>query len=259
MQNFHTHTFRCHHAQGTDREYVEAAIQAGYTEIGFSDHVPYPFPDGHYSTFRMKLAQTQDYIKSIRNLQEEYKDKITIYLGFEAEYYPDIFNNLLDYLSQFDYDYLILGQHYTNNEYDKGSFYCGNSTKNTEILDRYIQQTLEGLKTGKFSYFAHPDLIHFTGNKKIYKEKMRAFVKELKKLNIPLECNFLGFWDNRHYPEKEFWKLVAETGNPVIIGLDAHQPEVYLDKKRLDKMKEFLSDLGIKPIENLKSFPKNRQ
>lgn len=40
MQNFHTHTYRCHHAKGTDRDYVEAAIKAGYTEIGFSDHVP---------------------------------------------------------------------------------------------------------------------------------------------------------------------------------------------------------------------------
>ena len=35
MQNFHTHTYRCHHAKGSDREYVEAAIKAGYTEIGF--------------------------------------------------------------------------------------------------------------------------------------------------------------------------------------------------------------------------------
>lgn len=48
MQNFHTHTYRCHHAKGTDRDYVEAAIKAGYTEIGFSDHVPYPFPTEYY-------------------------------------------------------------------------------------------------------------------------------------------------------------------------------------------------------------------
>lgn len=79
---------------------------------------------------------------------------------------------------------------------------------------------------------------------------MSEFVKELKKLNIPLECNFLGFWDKRHYPDSDFWKLVAKEGNPVIIGLDAHQPKVYADKKRLDKMKKFLNDLGIKPIEN---------
>ena len=250
MQNFHTHTYRCHHAKGTDREYVEAAIKAGYTEIGFSDHVAYPFPNGHYSTFRMELDKTEDYVNSIRALQEEYKDKIIIRLGFEAEYYPEIFENLIHFLEPYHYDYLILGQHYTENEFDENSFYCGNPTKSAEILDRYICQTVEGIKTGEFSYFAHTDLIHYTGNEKIYRQKMKEFIKELKKLNIPLECNFLGFWDKRHYPNKTFWQLVAEEGNPVIIGLDAHQPEVYLDEKRLDKMKRFLADLGIKPIEN---------
>lgn len=250
MQNFHTHTYRCHHAKGTDRDYVEAAIKAGYTEIGFSDHVPYPFPTEYYSDFRMELDKTENYVNSIRSLQKEYKDKITIRLGFEVEYYPQIFEDLLNFIKPFNYDYLILGQHFTDNEFDDDAFYCGHKTKSVDTLDKYINQTLEGLKTGEFAYFAHPDLIHFTGSRKIYKNKMSEFVKELKKLNIPLECNFLGFWDKRHYPDSDFWKLVAKEGNPVIIGLDAHQPKVYADKKRLDKMKKFLNDLGIKPIEN---------
>ena len=251
MQNFHTHTYRCHHAKGTDRDYIEAAIKAGYTEIGFSDHVPYLFPTEHYSDFRMRPEETEEYVNSIRALQEEYKDKIKIRLGFEVEYYPQLFDKLLNFLKPFHYDYLILGQHFTNNEYDENAFYSGHKTDNVDIMDTYIQQTLDALKTGEFLYFAHPDLIHYTGDKRIYEEKMHYFVKELKKLNIPLECNFLGFWDKRHYPNKTFWGFVAEEQNPVVIGLDAHQPEVYLDKARLDEMKKFLDDFGIKPIENL--------
>jgi len=250
MQNFHSHTYRCHHAKGKDIDYVEAAIEAGYSEIGFSDHVPYPFPNNHYSTFRMELSETEGYVQSIRELQEKYNSKIKIHLGFEAEYYPKIFNDLLDFIKPFDYDYLILGQHCIGNEYDEGSFYCSRPTDNTAVLDRYISQTLEGISTGEFSYFAHPDLINYIGPRKTYKQKKKEYLKELHKLNIPLECNFLGFWDNRHYPNPLFWQLAAEEGNPVIIGLDAHQPEVYLDKKRLDKMKKFLNDLGIKPIDN---------
>lgn len=252
MQNFHTHTYRCHHAKGSDREYVEAAIKAGYTEIGFSDHTPYFFPADYYSDFRMKPDETEEYVNSIRALQEEYRDKITIRLGFEVEYYPQLFDKLLKFLKPFNYDYLILGQHFTNNEFDEKSFYSGHKTSSIEVLDTYIQQTLEALKTGEFLYFAHPDLINYTGDKKIYEERMRCFLKELKKLNIPLECNFLGFWDKRNYPNKTFWKLAAKENNPVVIGLDAHRPEVYLDKKRLDEMKKFLDDLGIKPIEELK-------
>lgn len=41
LANFHTHTFRCHHAVGQDREYVEKAIEQGIKTLGFSDHSPY--------------------------------------------------------------------------------------------------------------------------------------------------------------------------------------------------------------------------
>ena len=35
--NFPTHTHRCNHAKGTDRDFVEAAIQSGIRVLGFSD------------------------------------------------------------------------------------------------------------------------------------------------------------------------------------------------------------------------------
>ena len=38
--NYHGHTKRCGHAVGEDEEYVQAAIAAGYSIIGFSDHAP---------------------------------------------------------------------------------------------------------------------------------------------------------------------------------------------------------------------------
>ena len=31
--NYHTHTFRCRHAEGEDREYIEAAIKAGFNVV----------------------------------------------------------------------------------------------------------------------------------------------------------------------------------------------------------------------------------
>ena len=43
LYNYHTHTARCNHASGTDREYVEKAIEAGYKTLGISDHAPYLF------------------------------------------------------------------------------------------------------------------------------------------------------------------------------------------------------------------------
>ena len=42
LANYHTHTTRCRHAVGADREYVKAAIESGVKILGFSDHAPFP-------------------------------------------------------------------------------------------------------------------------------------------------------------------------------------------------------------------------
>ena len=84
--NYHAHTWRCQHAYDTEREYIEAAIEMGIKEFGFSDHVPCPFRDGYVSGIRMTMEQAPEYVASIRNLAAEYKNDIKIYVGFEAEY-----------------------------------------------------------------------------------------------------------------------------------------------------------------------------
>lgn len=249
MYNFHNHTFRCNHASGADEEYVLEAIKNGYTTMGFSDHAPYLFPAGHNSGYRISLDKAQDYVDSVNALKEKYKSVIDIKLGFEVEYFPALIKDELEYLAGFEYDYIILGQHFTDNEFEKHAFYSGSKTDSIPILDKYISQVLLGAKSGKFTYIAHPDLINFTGDHDVYIKKMTYMVNELKKYDIPLEFNFLGFTDKRNYPNDDFWKIVSEVGNPVVIGLDAHSPKVYSDKKNLDKAKEYLAKLGIKPLE----------
>ena len=60
--NYHTHTPRCGHASGTEREYIERALEKGLSALGFSDHAPYFFEDGHYSNFRMYPDQAAEYV-----------------------------------------------------------------------------------------------------------------------------------------------------------------------------------------------------
>lgn len=38
--DLHTHHFRCGHADGNIRDYIEAGIKAGLQAIGISDHTP---------------------------------------------------------------------------------------------------------------------------------------------------------------------------------------------------------------------------
>ena len=99
--NYHTHTARCNHASGTDREYVEQAILNGMQTLGFSDHAPYVFPDGKYpSEHRMRTDELFEYTESVRSLAKEYEKDIRILCGFELEYYPDYHAEEMEFLSQ---------------------------------------------------------------------------------------------------------------------------------------------------------------
>lgn len=252
MKNYHTHTSRCHHAIGKDEDYVLAALKGGFDELGFSDHAPMLFPKGcnYYSSFRMEPEFAADYAASIKNLKNKYADKIDIKLGFELEYYPMLFNDELAYLKSFGIDYLILGQHFNLNEFEPAAHYSGNETKSVQVLESYVKQCIEGLETEKFTYLAHPDLIHFTGSENVYCEKMYHLCKRVKELGFPLEYNFLGVVSHRHYPTDVFWKIAADVGNDVIIGLDAHDPEFFVMHSEIEKVKNHLCDLGFSPLES---------
>ena len=86
--NYHTHTPRCKHATGTDELYVQAAIRAGFDTLGFSDHTPWPYHSNYVSGIRMELDQFSEYVTSLRNLKEKYRDQLNILIGLECEYFP---------------------------------------------------------------------------------------------------------------------------------------------------------------------------
>ena len=176
LYNLHTHTYRCNHAFGEDREYVEAAIKSGIKVLGFADHCPQFFPTDYYSSFRMRPEAAAEYVESLRALKEEYKNDIDILIGFETEYYPEIFDKFTEFIAPLDLDYMIMGQHFIHNEYEVPGYYASNPSY--EDAEQYVKQTIEGLKTGMFTYIAHPDILRHE-DPVFYRELMTGYCKEL--------------------------------------------------------------------------------
>ena len=223
IANYHTHTHRCNHAIGREEDYVQEALKAGIRILGWADHTPYLFPDGYYSHFRMRPIQLPGYIKTIQELQERYAGQIEMPIGLETEYYPKHFGRLLEFLREHPIDYLILGQHFIGNEYDAP--YSGLVTEDKAVVRQYCSQSMEAMNTGVFTYFAHPDLIHYAGDWKFYQEAVRPMCAEAKSCGMPLEINLLGIREGRHYPNRYFWEVAAEEGCQVVLGCDAHTPQ----------------------------------
>ena len=253
ISNYHTHTWRCNHASDTEAEYVHCAIQRGLKILGFSDHTPYPFPAGYKSWHRMKVEQLGGYCETVRRLRAEYRDQIDIPLGLEAEYYPRFFPELLPLLRDHGIEYLLLGQHFIGYEMDEP--YCGDPTADLSVLKRYCAQSADAMQTGLFTYFAHPDLICFTGSDSAYRQQMRLICTEAKACGIPLEINLLGFFKKRNYPDVRFWELAAEEGCEVILGCDTHVSKHLLDEKAEQQALEMVSRLGLKLMDTVPLRP----
>jgi len=119
------------------------------------------------------------------------------------------------------------------------------------VLDGYCRQSMDAMQTGLFTYFAHPDLIRYVGEDKVYRRHMRRLCQEAKSCGLPLEINMLGIWSGRHYPQERFWELAAEEGCSVVIGCDAHAPEHLKRMDAEDKALEIVNRYGLRLLETV--------
>ncbi len=236
--NYHTHTPRCMHAVGEEREYIETAIKRHFSVLGFSDHVPQPYPEGVVSGIRMRMDQVDDYVSTLERLKKEYQFDIDIKIGFEAEYIPHYHEELMEKLADYPIDYMIQGQHFVPDEFE--GFYSGAPTTSEEDLKAYVDLTIQGMQTGVFSYLAHPDLINYQGPLSIYKKHMIRICEVAKTMDMPLEVNMLGFHTGRHYPCDAFFQLAVENGNMFILGCDAHEPGQIIQPEQVAGFMDFL-------------------
>jgi len=252
--NYHSHTFRCGHACGSDEEYIQTAIQSGFKEYGVSDHIF--LPGIIHENMRGQFSQLDDYVKSFTNLKEKYKDQINIHIGFEAEYieeYKDYYKSLLE---NHTIDYLILGQHCY---YKDGSSYPRwyGSMKGEKGMIRYTDHLIEGIKSGLFSYVAHPDLFSiFHGEwDELAISCSKKIIDTAIEYNLPLEINLCKVRARKYgyiqkdyleiYPNINFWKLVAKTNAHIIVGVDTHNPQHNINSY-IEYVDELIKETGIK-------------
>ena len=232
--NFHTHTPLCGHATGTEEEYVLRAIEGGIRVMGFSDHIPFRFPDGYEATgVRVPVAKAEVYRDTLCALREKYTHQIELHIGFESEYYRDEFSTMVENARTWGAEYLILGQHYVRPEHPNGR-HCNVPTDDVRLLEEYADSLVEGIRSGIFTYVAHPDMFRFTGEDAIFQDVMRRVCVASRECGVPLEINFYGIRDHRHYPRKALWEIVGQEHAPVTFGFDAHDANGACDLASLD-------------------------
>ena len=235
QSNFHNHTQRCKHAFGTEEDYVNAALRCGLTELGFSDHGP--FPDKDYG-LRMDFDELPDYLAAIDRLSAKHEGKIRLFKGLEIEFHPQYLDYYRTLFTDYHMDYLALGEHtYTEADGSMKNIFFAESTA---AYIAYAESIAAAVETGYFAFIAHPDImfINALAWDKNCEKACDIILSAAEKYDIPLELNANGIRRGMQdypdgtrlpYPHDGFWSQLRGSKQRVLIGSDCHIPEQIKD------------------------------
>ncbi|MBF0209399.1 MAG: histidinol-phosphatase [Desulfamplus sp.] len=161
----------CSHAKDTLEEIILKYIDFGFDWVGITEHI-YPisnelrYPDeieANLDVGELKNRFT-NYIKTCRELQEKYRDKITLFVAFETETYDGYKEFILDAIQTFKPDYVVGSVHHVDNicidyskeQYDMVADRVGGVDN---LYCQYFDIQYEMLKAIKPAVVGHFDLI----------------------------------------------------------------------------------------------------
>ncbi|USB32512.1 histidinol-phosphatase [Paenibacillus sp. YPG26] len=231
--DLHTHHFRCGHADGNIRDYIEAGIAAGLQVIGISDHTPYfgspeeqPFP-------RIAMAKQElvNYVNEVLALKTEYEGKIDVLLGIESDFFPEHAETYRQVLASYPFDYIIGSVHSTFNSsiFNKSRWKGLRDKERIEHKEEYYNLIRQSARSGMFQILGHIDAMK--GNYPAFSDipaeaAIEDTLKTIAESNVAIEINtsgktkLSGGW----YPSDAILERALFHKVNVTFGSDAHKP-----------------------------------
>lgn len=262
--SFHTHSAYCD-GNGTIDEVVEAAIQAGLTDIGISSHAPLPFA----TDWNMPLDSLASYTRHVRALRAQYRDRIAVWFGAEIDYIPggDVRRFQDDKIFPWHFDYFVGSVHFLGNG-DPPESFDGTREVYEKILrenyDDEIQLMVEDyysrvthlLDLPMVKIVGHLDVIKrwnaqrpfFTETEPWYIRSVETALKAIASSRTVVELNTAGWRKGLADPYPSPWILerCRELNIPITVNSDSHSPqEVDWGYERAAKL---LESLNIQPV-----------
>ena len=253
--NWHTHTARCKHATGDIDDYCRAAVDAGLTTLGFSDHTP--LPDDHWLFVRMAPEELPGYRQAIADARTRFSG-LNLYTGLECEYLPELGGYYREeLLGRQRMEFLVAAVHWFPYRGEWPSAHSRETANDVKALTAYTRHIVDCMASGLFLYTAHPD-----GFGMFYDcwdaetaAASRDIAQAARQYQVPLEINAYGLrkphmmtadGERPVYPWEPFWDVVAACDAPAVINSDAHRPEDIIG--RVDEAQYLAERCGVRLV-----------
>jgi len=233
ITDYHTHTFRCGHAVGTMRDYVDAAMRAGVTDIGLTDHLWLYFAPTAERDSRWAMAEDQfdAHYAEMLEVREEYRGRIDVRVSVEADYVAGHEDELLAILRRYEFDYVLGSVHFMDGWLidDPEQAHRYREERVAEIYRRYFANIRSAIRLGCFDVLAHFDLPKKFGF--LPEEDLTAVVTETldlaKAMDVAIEVSTGGLRKPvaEIYPAPSILRAMRSRDIPIVLSSDSHAPE----------------------------------
>lgn len=233
ITDYHTHTYRCGHAVGTMREYVDAAIRAGVTDVGLTDHLWLYFVPPAERDERWAIRETEfdAHYAEMLEVREEYRGRIDVRVAVEADYVAGHEAELLAILGRYEFDFVLGSVHFMDgwliDSPDEAHRY--REQRVAEIYRRYFANIRRAITLGCFDVLAHFDLPKKFGF--LPEEDLTAVVAETldlaKEKDVAIEISTGGLRKPiaEIYPAPSIVREMRRRDIPIVLSSDAHAPD----------------------------------
>ena len=242
--NYHTHSTWCD-GKDTPRTVIEAAIAKGFDEIGFSSHAMLPEDDTDWVLTPEKAPR---YAAEIRALAEEFKGRIRVRLGVEADYVPGGANPDRKTYAAMAPEYIIGSIHFVVArdgarvpvDHTPQLLADGIRDHFGGDVERYVRtyfaQQRDMVSKFDFDIVGHLDLVRKFNAKHPYFDETAAWYREElvrtadavaasgKIAEVNTGAISRGWLDDA-YPSSAFRALLRERGVRFVLSADAHAAE----------------------------------
>lgn len=273
LADYHIHSIYSDDSEEEMEIIVLSAIEKGFDEICFTDHVDYGVKIEHEEYLKLddekkKITNSNvdypSYFKEIEELQGKYGNRIKIRKGLEFGMQVHTIPQFQNLFNRYEMDFVILSCHQVENrEFWTGDFQKGKTSDeyNREYYDE-IYKVIN--KYDNYSILGHLDLIQrynkefegdtypFRKNREIIEKILKKVIKDGKGIEVNTSSFAYGLKDLT--PAAEILKMYYELGGKVItVGSDSHRAKDV--GRHIIYIYEELKKIGFKNIctfENMK-------
>ena len=228
----HFHTSFSSDSETPPRAQIEKAVAMGMTHITVTDHHDPDFPPGEFDF----LLDIPAYVDQMRQLREEYREKIDLGIGLELGLQPHLGSLPEEVADSRPFDFIIGSTHVTRgiDPWEREKFISGITEE--EAYRIYFEEELTNLRQYDcYDVAGHLDYVVRYGPSQNrfytwerYGDILDEILRTLVEKGKGIEYNTAGFRAGLGYghPMPEVWRRYRELGGEILtIGSDAHEPE----------------------------------